>query len=76
MKTIHPAFDRITFDPNVMGGQACIRGMRVTVSLILNLLANQMNIDEILAEYPYLQGEDVWQALGYAAWLSTECATF
>jgi uncharacterized protein (DUF433 family) len=72
MKTIHPAFDRITFDPNMMGGKACIRGMRITVNLVLNLLANKMSMDDILEAYPYLEREDIWQALRYAAWLSEE----
>jgi uncharacterized protein (DUF433 family) len=65
-------FDRITFDPNVMGGRACIRGMRVTVSLILNLVANGMSAQEILADYPYLESEDIHQAITYAAWLADE----
>ena len=65
-------FDRITFDPNIMGGRACIRGMRVTVSLVLNLVANGMGIEEIVAAYPYLEPEDVRQALQYAAWLAEE----
>jgi uncharacterized protein (DUF433 family) len=65
-------FDRITFDPNVMGGRACIRGMRVTVSLIVNLVANGMGIEEIVDAYPYLEPEDVRQALQYAAWLAEE----
>ena len=56
-------FDRITFDPNTMGGRACIRGMRVTVSLIVNLVANGMNTQEILDAYPYLEPGDVQQAL-------------
>jgi len=56
-------FDRITFDPNVMGGRACIRGMRVTVSLIVNLVANGMATEEIIEAYPYLEPEDVRQAL-------------
>jgi uncharacterized protein (DUF433 family) len=64
--------DRITFDPHVMGGQACIRGMRIPVSLVVNLVANGMAEGEILAEYPDLEGEDVRQALRYAAWLTTE----
>jgi uncharacterized protein (DUF433 family) len=64
--------DRITFDPNVMGGRACIRGMRITVALIVNLVANGMSIDEIVDAYPYLEPEDVWQALRYAAWLAEE----
>jgi uncharacterized protein (DUF433 family) len=62
--------DRITFNPNIMGGQACIRGMRVPVSLILNLVANQMTTDELLEAYPYLEAEDIQQALQYAAWLA------
>ena len=47
-------FDRITFDPQVMSGKACIRGMRITVSLVLNLVANGMSKDEIIEAYPYL----------------------
>jgi len=65
-------FDRITFDPNVMGGRACIRGMRVTVSLIVNLVANGMREEDIVAAYPYLQSDDIHQALQYAAWLAEE----
>jgi len=65
-------FDRITFDPNVMGARACIRGMRVTVSLIVNLVANGMSAAEIVEAYPYLEAEDVRQALRYAAWLAEE----
>jgi len=65
-------FDRITFDPNVMGGRACVRGMRVTVSLIINLVANGMSVAEIIEAYPYVDAEDVHQALRYAAWLAEE----
>jgi uncharacterized protein (DUF433 family) len=65
-------FDRITFDPNMMGGKACIRGMRVTVSLMLNLVANGMSSEEIIGAYPYLEQEDIRQALQYAAWLTEE----
>lgn len=65
-------FDRITFDPSVMGGRACIRGMRVTVSLVVNLVANGMTQDEILKAYPYLEPEDIRQALQYVAWLAEE----
>ncbi len=65
-------FDRITFDPNIMGGRACIRGMRITVALVLNLVANGMSIEEIIRHYPYLEPEDVRQALRYAAWLADE----
>lgn len=64
--------DRITFDPQIMGGKACIRGMRITVSLILNLVANGMTQEEILKAYPYLESEDITQALKYAAWLAEE----
>ncbi len=65
-------FDRITFDPLVMGGRACIRGLRVTVALVVNLVANNMTAAEIIKEYPYLEEEDVRQALHYAAWLADE----
>jgi len=54
-----PGLDRITFDPQVMGGQACIRGMRITVSLVLNLVANGMTYEEILKASPYLESEDI-----------------
>ena len=65
-------FDRITFDPTVMGGRACIRGLRLTVSLVVNLVANGMTTDEILTEYPDLEAEDIRQALQYAATLANE----
>lgn len=65
-------FDHITFDPNVMGGRACIRGMRITVSLILNLISNGMTTTDLLEEYPYLEEEDIRQSLQYAAWLADE----
>lgn len=55
-----------------MGGKACIRGMRITVSLIVNLIANNMSAEEIIAEYPYLEPEDIRQSLRYAAWLAEE----
>lgn len=64
--------DRITFDLHIMGGRACIRGMRVPVSLILNLVSNGMTAAEIVAEYPYLEKEDVRQSLQYAAHLADE----
>ena len=66
--------DRITFDPTIMGGKACIRGMRLTVSLLLNLVANGMSTDEIIDVYPYIEPEDVHQALQYAAWLAEDTA--
>jgi uncharacterized protein (DUF433 family) len=65
-------FDRITFDQNVMGGKACIRGLRVTVSLIVNLFANGMSTEEIIEAYPYLERDDVRQSLRFAAWLAEE----
>jgi len=65
-------FDRITFDPNILGGKACIRGMRISVSLIVNLVANGMTAPQIVAEYPDLEEEDVAQALKYAAWITDD----
>jgi uncharacterized protein (DUF433 family) len=62
-------FTRITFDPNIMGGRACIRGLRITAALILNLFANGMTAKQIIKEYPYLEQEDIRQVLQYAAWL-------
>ncbi|MFW6114758.1 MAG: DUF433 domain-containing protein [Thermodesulfobacteriota bacterium] len=59
---------RITFDPTVMGGKPCIRGMRVTVGMIVGLVAAGHTKHEILEMYPYLEGEDVDEALRYAAW--------
>lgn len=56
-------FDRITFDSRMMGGRACVRGMRITVSLLVNLVANGMTTEEILEEYPDLEAEDIRQAL-------------
>jgi len=60
--------DRITLDPAVMGGKPCIRGLRVTVGTVIGLLAAGRSRDEILKAYPYLEAEDIDQALGYAAW--------
>ena len=68
MKTI----DRITFDPAVMGGKPCIRGLRVTVGTLVGLIAAGRTRDEILKLYPYLEAEDVAQALAYAAWRAEE----
>jgi uncharacterized protein (DUF433 family) len=64
--------DRITQDPTVMGGKACLRGMRVTVGMIVGQIGSGRSIDEVLSEYPYLEREDVLQALRYAAWLAEE----
>lgn len=65
-------FDRITFDPMIMGGRACIRGMRIPVSVIVGQIAHGASIAEVVAEYPDLESEDVQQALEYAAWLTRE----
>jgi uncharacterized protein (DUF433 family) len=61
-------FERITMDPAVMGGKACIRGLRVTVGTIVGLLTAGRSREEILAAYPYLEPEDIDEALAYAAW--------
>ncbi|MHB1591059.1 MAG: DUF5615 family PIN-like protein [Sulfuricella sp.] len=60
--------NRITQQPNVMGGKACIRGMRVTVGMVVGQIGSGRSVDEILADYPYLEREDIMQALRYAAW--------
>ncbi|HNR31232.1 MAG TPA: DUF433 domain-containing protein [Candidatus Hydrogenedentes bacterium] len=65
-------FERITFDPNIMGGRACIRGMRIPVSVIVGQVAHGAGIEEILGGYPTLEREDIQQALDYAAWLAQE----
>jgi len=64
--------DRITRAPEVMGGKACIRGMRVTVSMLVGQIGAGLGIDEVLADYPYLEREDILQALRYAAWCADE----
>ncbi|MCE7069729.1 MULTISPECIES: DUF433 domain-containing protein [unclassified Dyadobacter] len=64
--------DRITFDPNMMGGKPCIRGMRVTVGTLVGLVASGSTFDNILQAYPYIEIEDIKQALSYAAWRSEE----
>jgi uncharacterized protein (DUF433 family) len=63
---------RITIDPEVMGGKPCIRGMRVTVGTIVGFIATGKTVENILAEYPYLEHEDVMEALSYAAWRAEE----
>ena len=68
----YQSLSRITFEPNIMNGQACIRGMRIPVSLIVNLIAHGLTPKQIVIEYPDLEVEDVAQALRYAAWLSRE----
>jgi uncharacterized protein (DUF433 family) len=71
-KEIMKQLDRITMDPAVMGGKPCIRGMRVTVGTVVGLMASGKAIEEVLAAYPYIEREDVLQALTYAAWRSEE----
>lgn len=64
--------DRITQQPGMMGGKACIRGMRVTVGMLVGQIGAGHTFEEILADYPYLEREDVLQAVRYAAWLAEE----
>ncbi len=65
-------YERITFDPQILGGRACIRGMRLSVSLLVNLVAHGMTAEQIVVEYPTLEIDDVRQALQYAAALTNE----
>jgi uncharacterized protein (DUF433 family) len=65
-------FDRITFDSQIMDGRACIRGMRIPVSVIVGQIAHGATTEEVLADYPDLEPEDMRQALQYAAWLAQE----
>jgi uncharacterized protein (DUF433 family) len=64
--------NRITQSPDIMGGRACIRGMRVTVSMVAGQIAAGHSIDDVLAAYPYVERDDVLQALRYAAWRAEE----
>ncbi len=64
--------DRITQDPAVMGGKACVRGMRVTVGMVVGQIGAGHTIEEVLADFPYLEREDIMQALRYAAWRTEE----
>jgi uncharacterized protein (DUF433 family) len=63
-------FERISLKPDVMGGKACIKGTRVTVSMIVSHLAEGISADEVLKSFPYITKEDIAEALHYAAWLS------
>ena len=65
-------FERITIDPKVFGGKPCIRGIRFPVSKIVELMAADVSMQEILDDYPYLEREDILQALKYAAWTLQE----
>ena len=64
--------DRITQQADVMGGKACVRGMRVTVAMIVGQVGAGHSVEDILADYPYLEREDIMQALRYAAWRAEE----
>ena len=66
------SLERITQHPGTMGGRACIRGMRVTVGMIVGQIGAGHSIEDILADYPYLERDDIMQALRYAAWRSEE----
>ena len=68
--------NRITFNPEIMGGKPCIRGMRVTVGAIVGLVASGKTVDEVLADYPYLEREDILEALSYAAWRAGEGSAY
>jgi len=67
-----PVFKRITFEPEIMGGRACIRGMRIPVSVIVSQFAHGATVEDVLAGYPDLERQDIEEALGYAAWLTQE----
>jgi uncharacterized protein (DUF433 family) len=64
--------DRITQDPEVMGGKPCVRGMRLTVGMIVGQIGVGHTIEQVLTDFPYLEREDVLQALRYAAWLAED----
>ena len=64
--------NRITQNPAMMGGKACVRGMRVTVGMIVGQVGAGHSVEEILTSDPYLEREDIMQALRYAAWLAEE----
>ena len=65
-------FERITATPDVMGGRPCVRGLRVTVGMLVGQIGAGRSIDEVLRDYPYLEREDILQALRYAAWRADE----
>lgn len=69
-------FDRITADPQILGGKACIRGMRISAALLVNLVASGMSLAEIISEYPDLEEDDIRQALRYAAWTAEDSIHF
>lgn len=67
-----PRLDRITLNPGMMGGKACIRNMRVTVGMVVAQIGAGRSFDQVLADFPYLEREDILQALRYAAWRAEE----
>ena len=72
MEIRHYRFDRITLDPEKCFGKACVRGLRIPIASILSYLSSGMSVDDILREWPELEREDIYQALGYAAWAMEE----
>jgi uncharacterized protein (DUF433 family) len=72
MENTMEQLERITQQPGVMGGKACIRGQRVTVGMVVAQIGAGRTVDEVLGDYPYLEHEDVMQALRYAAWRAEE----
>lgn len=72
MEIHHYKFNRITLDPAKCFGKPCIRGLRMPVASVLNYLSSGMTVDDILKEWPELEKEDIYQALGYAAWVMEE----
>jgi uncharacterized protein (DUF433 family) len=72
MEIRHYIFDRITFDPDKCFGKPCIRGMRMPVASVISYLSSGMTIDDILRNWPELEREDIYQALGFAAWAMEE----
>jgi uncharacterized protein (DUF433 family) len=76
MEIHHYKFNRITLDPNKCFGKPCIRGLRMPITSILSYLSSGMTVDEILKEWPELEREDIYQALGYAAWAMEERVVF
>jgi uncharacterized protein (DUF433 family) len=65
-------FDRITFDPQIMCGRASIRGMRIPASVVVGQIAHGARVEDLLADYPSVEKEDIRRALAYAAWLTQE----
>jgi len=72
MEIRHYRFERITLDPEKCFGKACVRGLRIPIASILSYLSSGMSVDDILREWPELEREDIYQALGYAAWAMEE----